>query len=141
MDGLKLALIGNFDFTDTKCIFPILEKHIEKWISEQTFEVRSHYVEIVNTTDSGVSSLGPIYAEQHGHCRYTIPLRQSKFGSSAFWMRNDEIADRATHLLVFRKKKKELGHLEDLIKLMRSQDKTVIEYKIHKDGTVSLIEN
>jgi hypothetical protein len=62
---------------------------------------KHHKITIISGTARGADQLGEQYAVEHGHAVERYPADWNKHGKSAGYKRNVEMADQATHCVVF----------------------------------------
>jgi hypothetical protein len=104
---LKVIIAGGRDFTS----FPILEDCVNNCLSNQ------NEVVIVSGNARGADILGEKYAYIHKHTIDSHPANWDKFGKSAGYKRNEEMAKVADALIAFWDgKSKGTKHMIDLAK-------------------------
>ena len=88
---MKLIVAGSRSFSNYKLLCWNLDKIING----------NNEVEIVSGTAQGADKLGEYYAQTHGFAVKQFPANWNKFGKSAGYRRNEEMAKYATHCIVF----------------------------------------
>ena len=114
---MKIIIAGGRDFND----YNKLCQFCNKILSEQT------EVEIVSGTANGADKLGEKYAVDNGHPIKQFPADWDKFGKSAGYKRNAQMAEYADALIAFWDgKSRGTKHMIDLAK--RAKLKVRISY-------------
>jgi hypothetical protein len=114
---MKIIIAGGRDFND----YNKLCQFCDKILSEQT------EVEIVSGTANGADKLGEKYANDNGHPIKQFPADWDKFGKSAGYKRNAQMAEYADALIAFWDgKSRGTKHMIDLAK--RAKLKVRISY-------------
>lgn len=104
---LKVIIAGGRDFTD----YHLLSKVCD-------FMLQNHSdIEIVSGCANGADKLGEKYAKEKGYSIKKFPADWEKFGRSAGFLRNDQMAQYADALIAFwDKKSKGTNHMINLAK-------------------------
>jgi hypothetical protein len=102
---MKVIIAGSRGFNDYKFLCEICDdlfKNCQK-------------VEIVSGTANGADKLGEKYAKERGYKLHRFPANWDKFGKSAGYIRNEEMANFSKALIVFwDRKSKGTKHMIDL---------------------------
>lgn len=104
---MKLIVAGSREFGN----YQLLSKHLD--------EINSKYdiTEIVSGTASGADSLGELYAKEHNIPIKRFPANWNKYGRSAGYIRNKDMAHYADACICFwMNKSKGTGHMINLAK-------------------------
>lgn len=104
---MKLIVAGSREFGN----YNLLSKHLD--------EINSKYgiTEIVSGTASGADSLGELYAKEHNIPIKRFPANWNKYGRSAGYIRNKDMAHYADACICFwMNKSKGTGHMINLAK-------------------------
>lgn len=104
---MKLIVAGSREFRN----YNLLSKHLD--------EINSKYgiTEIVSGTASGADSLGELYAREHNIPIKRFPANWNKYGRSAGYIRNKDMAHYADACICFwMNKSKGTGHMINLAK-------------------------
>jgi hypothetical protein len=88
---MKVIIAGGRDFSD----FPLLYSKCEEILANST------NVEIVSGTAKGADKLGEHYAKLKGFIVKQFPAEWDKYGKSAGYIRNKDMADYADILISF----------------------------------------
>ena len=88
----KVIIAGSRDFEDYNKLCEVCDSIIST-IDEN--------VEIVSGTARGADRLGERYAKERGYMLHTFPAEWDKYGRSAGYRRNTEMAKVGTHLIAF----------------------------------------
>jgi len=114
----KLIVAGGRDFND----YDLLESKLDKLLTNKTD------VEIVCGKARGADSLGELYARNKGYGVAEFPADWNKYGKSAGYIRNKEMAEYADACVCFWDGiSKGTGHMIDLAK-EKNIDLRVISY-------------
>lgn len=95
---MKLIIAGSRDFHD----YELLIKEVDNFIGVHCITILDSPVEIISGMARGADMLGYRYARDTGYYCYKMPADWDKFGKSAGYRRNEEMAKIATHCIVFR---------------------------------------
>lgn len=95
MDTFKLIVAGGRDFSD----YPMLEAALDQALSEKI--EAGEVIEIVSGDARGADSLGVQYANKRGLAVKHFPADWNRFGKSAGYKRNAQMADYADALYAF----------------------------------------
>lgn len=104
---MKLIVAGSREFGN----YQLLSKHLD--------EINSKYsiTEIVSGTAKGADSLGELYAKEHSIPIKKFPANWNKYGKSAGYIRNKDMAHYADACICFWiNKSKGTGHMINLAK-------------------------
>lgn len=88
---MKIIIAGGRDFNDYK----LLSESCDYFLQNQS------EIEIVSGTANGADKLGEQYGEEKGHQIKKFPANWDKYGKSAGFKRNIEMADYADALIAF----------------------------------------
>ncbi len=88
---MKVIIAGSRTFDD----YQTLKKICDHMLSEST------NIEIVSGTANGADKLGEKYAEENGYPITKFPADWNRFGKSAGYVRNEEMAKYADALIAF----------------------------------------
>ena len=114
---MKIIIAGGRTFTD----YDLLCQNCDKALSLQT------EIEIVSGTANGADKLGEKYANEKGYTIKQFPADWDKYGKSAGYKRNEEMAKYADALIAFWDgKSKGTKHMIDLAKRYELKVKVVI---------------
>lgn len=102
---MKIIIAGGRDFND----YDLLCRNCDKALSLQT------EIEIVSGTANGADKLGEKYANENGYQVKQFPADWDRYGKSAGYKRNEEMAKYADALIAFwNGKSKGTKHMIDL---------------------------
>jgi hypothetical protein len=87
---LKVIVAGSRDFVD----YELLKSKLD-------FYFGNHQVEIVSGTARGADRLGEKYAKEKEYSVQRFPADWNRYGKSAGYRRNEEMAKYATHAVIF----------------------------------------
>lgn len=90
---IKLIIAGGRDFTDVNRIIRALKKVIIKH--------GKNNIEVVSGGARGADKAGEVAARKLGLKVKQFPAKWEKYGKSAGYRRNEEMADYATHVVAF----------------------------------------
>jgi len=93
-EKFRVIIAGSRDFND----YNLLEEKCNFLLSEK---VKTHDIVIVSGTARGADKLGEKYAEEHGYEIDAHPADWDKYGKSAGYRRNQEMAEVADAVLCF----------------------------------------
>lgn len=93
MSKLKIIIAGSRDFNDYDLLSEKMDYYTRKCFMNE--------IQIVNGGARGADSLGAKYAESKGIDVINFPANWDKYGKSAGYRRNEEMAKYATHCVVF----------------------------------------
>ena len=114
---MKVIIAGGRTFND----YDLLCQNCDKALSLQT------EIEIVSGTANGADKLGEKYAKEKGYPIKQFPADWDKYGKSAGYKRNEEMAKYADALIAFWDgKSKGTKHMIDLAKRYELKVKVVI---------------
>ena len=94
MDNFSVIIAGSRGFKD----YQKLKSSCDKILSEKA---KTHRIIIISGTASGADSLGERYAEERGYDVIRFPADWEKYGKSAGYRRNAEMARNADALIAF----------------------------------------
>lgn len=104
---MKVIIAGGRCFNDYEMLFEFCEKVLSN----------QNQIEIVSGVANGADKLGEKYAKEKGYPLKQFPADWEKFGKSAGYKRNLEMAEYADALIAFwDKKSKGTKHMIDLAK-------------------------
>lgn len=107
---IRLIIAGSRAFED----YQLLRCEVLMYIIE---EIQHKNIEIVSGTASGADKLGEKFAIQYNFPIKRFPADWDKYGKSAGYKRNEEMAKYATHCIVFWDgKSRGTKHMIDLAK-------------------------
>jgi hypothetical protein len=90
---LRVVIAGSRDFNH----YPLLQEKLDFFLQ--------HYptteIEIVSGTARGADRLGERYAQERGISLRKFPADWDRFGKKAGYLRNKQMAEYATHALLF----------------------------------------
>lgn len=89
---MYLIIAGGRDFDD----YDLLKLKLDKLLSQTTDSVT-----IISGTARGADTLGAHYAKDHGYGLIEMPADWGKYGRSAGYRRNEDMAAVATHCACF----------------------------------------
>jgi hypothetical protein len=102
---MKLIIAGSRDFEDYE------------YLKENISSINGVITEVVSGTARGADRLGERYADEHGIKCKKIPANWDKYGKSAGYKRNEQMAKYADNLIAFWDgKSKGTGHMIDIAK-------------------------
>lgn len=90
----RIIIAGGRDFND----YNLLKEKVDNLISEKR---KTHQIYIVSGKARGADSLGEKYANENGFNIVEFPADWDKFGKSAGYKRNVEMAENADALIAF----------------------------------------
>ena len=118
----KVIVAGSRGFTD----YDLLVSKLDKILQDKTD------VEIVSGGAKGADSMGEAYAESKGYKLTVFPADWNKYGKSAGYKRNVQMADYADVLVAFWDgQSKGTSHMIDI---MREKDKPVRVIRFQEDS-------
>lgn len=88
---MKLLIAGGRSFNDYERIKKVCDKALPKFEN----------VEIVSGTANGADKLGELYAKENGYPIKYFPAEWDKYGKSAGYKRNEQMAEYADAVIVF----------------------------------------
>ena len=88
---IRVIIAGGRDFQDWDKLVEVCDKAFKDY----------QYVEIVSGAATGADKLGERYANERGHQIKRFPADWDKYGKSAGYRRNAEMADYAGALIAF----------------------------------------
>jgi hypothetical protein len=90
---MKIIVAGSRGFGDYNLLVRVLDEHIEKekWLD----------VEIVSGGAVGADKLGEVYARERGYSLKIFPADWKKYGKSAGYLRNQEMAQYGDRVFCF----------------------------------------
>ena len=92
---MNLIIAGSRDFTD----YDVLEREVYKFINMNKALPKD--ILIISGTARGADRLGELFAYNHGISFIRMPADWNKHGKAAGYVRNREMAQVATHCIVF----------------------------------------
>lgn len=105
---MKVIIAGGRKFND----YDLLYKNCDK-----VLRIKKNEIEIVSGTANGADKLGERYAKEKGYPIKQFPANWDKYGKSAGYKRNEEMAKYADGLIAFWDgKSKGTKHMIDLAK-------------------------
>ena len=114
---MKVIIAGGRNFNDYENLCQICDKALSKQTE----------IEIVSGTAKGADKLGEKYANENGYPIKQFPADWDKYGKSAGYKRNEEMAKYADALIAFWDgKSKGTKHMIDLAKRYKLKVKVVI---------------
>ena len=117
MSGIKVIIAGGRSFDDYKGLCKVADYKL----SNQT------EIEIVSGTASGADQLGEKYAKERGYALKRMPANWTKYGLSAGYKRNEEMAIYGDALIVFwNGKSKGTKHMIELASKYKLKIKVVL---------------
>ncbi len=90
---LKVIIAGSRDFNDYQLLESLVDMYLQRYSTDQ--------IEIVSGGARGADRLGERYAKSRGMALKVMPADWNRFGKSAGYRRNEEMAQYATHCIVF----------------------------------------
>ena len=115
---IKVIIAGTRDFND----YAFLKKNVDYFL--QGINPNSEEIEIVSGNARGADKLGERYAKEHNLPVKLFPANWDKYGKTAGYLRNQEMANYSDLLIAFwDEKSKGTKHMIDIAK---KQDLTVI---------------
>lgn len=106
---LKVIIAGSRDFNNYEMLENLVDMYLQRYSPDQ--------IEIVSGGARGADRLGERYARSRGIALKVIPADWNAYGRSAGYRRNEEMAQYATHCIVFWDgKSRGSGHMIDLAK-------------------------
>ena len=90
---MRLIIAGSRDFNDYGFVKDILDYYLQN--------TDKHTVAVISGTQRGVDSLGERYAKENGIKVERFPPDWDTHGKAAGPIRNQQMADAATHCIVF----------------------------------------
>lgn len=94
MDVFKIVIAGGRDFAN----YPLLKSKVDALLSAKS---KTHKIVIVSGKARGADSLGEQYAAENGYEISAHPADWDKYGKSAGYRRNAEMAQEADALIAF----------------------------------------
>lgn len=94
MDIIKVIIAGTRTFDD----YQLLKSELNIRIMPNVFKIT---IEIVSGCAKGADTLGEQYANEYGFIIKKFPANWDKYGKKAGYIRNSEMAEYATHCVVF----------------------------------------
>ena len=88
---LRIIIAGGRDFTDYKLLKKTLKDYLINLIA-QGYHVTPSVIKIVSGTAKGADELGERLADEFGFQVYRFPADWDRFGKSAGYIRNKEMA-------------------------------------------------
>lgn len=89
---MKLIVAGGRDFNN----FPLMREKLDHLLCKHDGPIT-----IISGTANGADKWGEAYARLHGYPVEQYPAQWKKYGRSAGYKRNAQMADLATHCVVF----------------------------------------
>ena len=90
---LNVIIAGSRDFTDYELLERLLDMYFQRYSPDQ--------IEIVSGGARGADRLGERYAQSRGMALKVMPANWNQHGKSAGYRRNEQMAQYATHCVVF----------------------------------------
>lgn len=90
---IRLIIAGGRNFDN----YALLQSKLDKMLEN----IKSHDIEILSGKARGADSLGERYAKDRGLKVVEFPANWNRYGKSAGYRRNSEMADYATHCVCF----------------------------------------
>jgi hypothetical protein len=90
---LKVIIAGSRSFNDYELLERLLDMYLQRYSADQ--------IEIVSGGARGADRLGERYARSRGMALKVMPADWNRYGKSAGYRRNEEMAQYATHCIVF----------------------------------------
>lgn len=118
---MKVIIAGGRDFTD----YGLLREKLDYLLSNQTD------IQIICGEARGADTLGKRYANEHGYAVLSFPADWSKYGKSAGYRRNKEMAEEADALVAFWDG--ESRGTSSMISIMRKMNKPIRIIRYVKD--------
>jgi hypothetical protein len=118
---MRVIVAGSRDITDSNFVF----KKLDHLLS--IYKRKENSIEIVSGKARGVDTLGEEWAISRNQKISSYPADWDKYGKSAGYIRNEEMAKYATHLIAFWDgRSKGTKHMIDLAKKHGLQIRVVI---------------
>lgn len=127
----KLVICGSRDFNNYLYLKKRIDKVIKNWNKDETL--------IIEGGARGADRLGRLYAEKNGIQYKTYPADWDKLGKRAGYVRNIQMAETATHAVVFWDGKS--PGTKQMIKILEEKSVRTIVFKVpleeqeHDDGS------
>lgn len=119
---MKVIIAGGRDFKNE----PLLIQSVNDLMNEQSLE--NHEFEVISGGAKGADSMGRQLAEGNRLVLHLYPAQWDRFGKSAGYLRNEQMADIADYLLAFWDgKSKGTKHMIDIAERLNIPT-TVINY-------------
>ncbi len=93
----KLIIAGSRNFSD----YLLLEKEVNSLIDEIKIKFNTNEIQIISGTARGADKLGELYAIRKGLPLVKFPAEWEKYGKSAGYIRNNQMAEFADGTIVF----------------------------------------
>jgi len=93
---MKLIVAGSRSITDREMVFSKLDQITEHYLANHPEEI-----EVVSGGARGVDELGEQWAKARGFRLTVFPAQWAKHGKRAGYLRNEQMAEYATHLVAF----------------------------------------
>lgn len=122
---MKLIIAGTRTFKD----YELLKKEVTRFIG------RHKDVEIISGLAEGADRLGLKYGVEHGFLVLQYPADWNRYGRAAGFMRNNEMAKIATHLIAFWDGKSKGTRMMINIAIKKNIETKVINYKNNNSCT------
>jgi len=90
---LKVIIAGSRDFNDYQLLENLVNMYLQRYSTDQ--------IEIVSGGARGADRLGERYAQSREIALKVMPADWDTYGKSAGYRRNEEMAQYATHCIVF----------------------------------------
>ncbi len=94
MEEFRVIVAGGRDFEDYELLCSTLDKLL-------TLKAKTHSIAIVSGLARGADNLGEKYAKERGYHVKEFPAQWDKYGKSAGYRRNGEMADNADACVAF----------------------------------------
>lgn len=92
---MKLIIAGSRDFTN----YSFLERHVLRFIKKH--RKGKEHIEIISGQARGADKLGEKFADKYNLKKHLMPANWLVYGNSAGYIRNIEMASKASHVICF----------------------------------------
>jgi hypothetical protein len=92
---IRIIVAGSRDFSD----YALLERELKAYLESVTDSTEN--ITIISGTARGADRLGERFAQEYGLKLERYPADWDRFGKSAGYKRNELMASKATHAMVF----------------------------------------
>lgn len=89
----RIICAGSRDFDDVEYIYKVLDYYLKN--------LPKHDTEVFDGKAKGPDTIGGLYAKENGYGVREFPANWDEFGKGAGYIRNEEMAKNATHLIAF----------------------------------------
>lgn len=93
MAKYRVICAGSRDYEDSEYIYKVLDYYLQN--------LPKHDTEIFDGKARGPDTIGGLYAKEKGYGTRDFPANWDEFGKGAGYIRNEEMAKHATHLIAF----------------------------------------